>query len=205
MKLHEAESPNARRVHVFMAEKGIEIPRVPVDIRAGENLGAEFLARNPMGRVPVLELDDGSHISESVAICRYLEGLHPEPCLFGEGPLETATVEMWNRRAELNFAMNAAMAFRNISGFFEDRETCVPEWGQVCAEEAKKKLGVFDEQLSRSEYLAGDRFTIADISLGVFYGFASVIEKMAQVDFELQRPSLVRWFGEISKRPSFAG
>lgn len=204
MKLHEAESPNARRVHVFMNEKGIDLPRVAVDIRGGENLTPAYLAKNPMGRVPVLELDDGSFLAESVAICRYLEGVHPEPNLFGEGPLETATVEMWNRRAEINFALNAAMAFRNISGFFKDRETCVPEWGQVCAEEAKSKLGVFEEQLSRTEYLAGERFTIADISLGVFYGFASLVEKMAKVDFELARPHLTRWYGQVGKRPSFA-
>ncbi|MGH0030847.1 MAG: glutathione S-transferase family protein [Myxococcota bacterium] len=204
MKLHEAESPNARRVHVFMAEKGIDIPRVPVDIRAGENLSPEYLAKNPMGRVPTLELDDGSFLAESVAICRYLEGLHPEPCLFGKGALEQARIEMWNRRAELNFAMPAASAFRNISGFFKDRETCVPEWGRVCAEEAKSKLGVFEEQLGRSRFLAGDEFSIADISMGVFYGFANVVEKMAGVDLELARPNLQRWNEELSKRPSFA-
>lgn len=204
MKLHEAESPNARRVWIFMAEKGVDCPRVPVDIRGAENLTPEYLAKNPMGRVPVLELDDGTFLSESVAICRYLEGQHPDPCLFGEGSVETATVDMWNRRAELNFGMNAAMAFRNISGFFKDREPCVPEWGQVCAEEAKSKLGVFEEQLGRSEYLAGDRFTIADISLGVFYGFAPLVQKMASVDFDLERPNLVRWYGQVSKRKSFA-
>ena len=204
MKLHEAESPNARRVWIFMKEKGIDCERVAVDIRAGENLKPEFLAKNPMGRVPVLELDDGSFLAESVAICRYLEGLHPEPCLFGSGPLETATVEMWNRRAELNFGLNAAMAFRNISGFFKDRETCVPEWGQVCAKEAKSKLAVFEDQLAKSDYLAGDRFSIADISMGVFYGFAGMIEKMAQVDFELDRPNLKRWYELVSKRPSFS-
>ena len=204
MKLYEAESPNARRVWIFMKEKGVDFERVPVDIRAGENLTPEYLAKTPMGRVPVLELDDGSFLSESVAICRYLEFLHPDPCLFGEAGLEAARVEMWNRRAELNFAMNAASAFRNITGFFKDRETCMPEWGKVCAEEAKSKLGIFEEQLGRSEYLAGDRFSIADISMGVFYGFAEMIEKMAKVDFELGRPNLARWYEQLSKRPSFA-
>ncbi len=204
MKLHESESPNARRVWIFMKEKGIDCERVPVDIRAGENLKPEYLAKNPMGRVPVLELDDGSFLAESVAICRYFESLHPAPCLFGADGLEAAKIEMWNRRAELNFAMNAAGAFRNITGFFKDRETCVPEWGRICAEEAKSKLGVFEDQLSRSEYLAGDRFSIADISMGVFYGFAGMIEKMAKVDFDLDRPNLKRWHEQISKRPSFA-
>lgn len=204
MRLHEAESPNARRVWVFMKEKGIEIERVPVDIRAGENLTAEYLAKNPMGRVPVLELDDGTFLSESVAICRYLESLHPDPCLFGADGREAALIEMWNRRAELNFAMNAASAFRNITGFFKDRETCVPEWGQVCAEEAKSKLGVFEDQLGQSEYLAGDSFSVADISMGVFYGFAGFIEQMAKVDLGLDRPNLKRWYATLSERPSFA-
>jgi len=204
MKLHEAESPNARRVRIFMAEKGIDCPSVAVDIRGGENLSPAFLEKNPIGRVPVLELDDGTYLSESVAICRYLEGLHPSPNLFGEGPKESATVEMWNRRAEFNFGLNAAMAFRNISGFFKDRETCVPEWGSVCAEEARSKLGVFEERLAESEYLAGDRFSIADISFGVFYGFADLVEKMAKIDLDRGRPHLRRWYEAISKRPSFA-
>jgi glutathione S-transferase len=205
MKLHEAESPNARRVWIFMKEKGIDCPRVPVDIRAGENLKPAYLAKNPMGRVPVLELDDGTFLSESVAICRYLEGLHPEPCLFGDGPLESAQVEMWNRRAELNFGHNTAMAFRYISGFFQDRETCVPEWGHVAAAEAKSKLGVFEARLGESEYLAGDQFSIADISMGVFYGFGTLVEKLAKIDLELGRPNLQRWYEQLSKRPSFAG
>jgi len=204
MKLHEAESPNARRVSIVLKEKGIDIPRVAVDIRGGENLTPEFLAMNPAGRVPVLELDDGIFISESVAISRYIEGLHPEPCLFGKGPEEAARVEMWNRRAELNYGLNAAMAFRNISGIFKDRETCVEEWGRVAADEAKDKLGMFEDQLGKSAFLAGGDFSIADITMGVFYGFSNLVEKMAGVDFGLDRPNLKRWYGELSSRPSFA-
>ncbi|MFT7651353.1 MAG: glutathione S-transferase, partial [Candidatus Azotimanducaceae bacterium] len=167
MKLHESPSPNARRVHIFMAEKGIEIERVAVDIRAGENIADEYRAKNPAGRVPTLELDDGTFLAESVAICRYLEGINPTPNLFGETPLEMATIEMWGRRAEINFMAEVAGAFRNITGFFKDRETCVAEWGQVCAEKAPKALEMFDTQLADTEYVAGDRFTIADITLGV--------------------------------------
>ena len=204
MKLHEAESPNARRVHIFLKEKGVEIPSVPVDIRAAENLSPEFLAKNPAGRVPVLELDDGPFLSESVAISRYIEALHPDPNLFGRGAEETARVEMWNRRAELNFGLNAAMAFRNISGFFKDRETCVEEWGRVCADEAKAKLAMFEDQLGKTAYLAGENFSIADISFGVFYGFSEMVEKMAGIDFDRDRPNLKRWYGELASRPSFA-
>ena len=139
MKLHESPSPNARRVHVFMAEKGIEMERVPVDIRAGENITPEFLAKNPGGRVPVLELDDGTFIGESVAICRYLEALQGEPDLFGEGALQSAQVEMWQRRVELNFMAEVAGAFRNITGFFKDRETCV-ESGAASVPKKRQKL-----------------------------------------------------------------
>ena len=204
MKLHEAESPNARRVWIFMAEKGIDISRVTVDIRAGENLTPEYRRMNPMGRVPVLELDDGSFLSESVAICRYLEAQHPEPCLFGAPGLAAAQVEMWNRRAEFNFGLNAAMAFRNITGFFKDREECMPEWGQLSAGEARKALDVFEARLGESPYLAGEDFSVADISLGVFYGFSFMVEKLAKIDLELGRPNLTRWYGDLNKRPSFA-
>ncbi len=200
MKLHESPSPNARRVHVFMAEKGIDMERVPVDIRGGENISPEYLAKNPAGRVPVLELDDGTFLGESVAICRYLEGLHPEPNLFGEGPLETALVDMWQRRVELNFMNEVAGAFRNITGFFKDRETCVAEWGQVCAEKAPKALTMFDDQLADSPYLAGDRFTIADITLVIALDFAKMVKVVDLPELD----NISRWYGEVSQRPSFA-
>jgi len=160
MKLYEAESPNALRVWIFMAEKGIEIPRVPVDIFKGGNLEPAYLAMNPMGRVPVLELDDGTYLSESVAICRYLEGVQPEPNLFGTDALEMARIEMWNRRAEFNFFANVAMAFRNLTGIFKDRETCVAEWGKVAAAEARIKAA--EERRARKLSIAlGAAITIA--------------------------------------------
>ena len=199
MKLHESPSPNARRVHIFMAEKGIEMERVSVDIRAGENIQADYLAKNPAGRVPVLELDDGTFLSESVAICRYLEGLHPDPNLFGSDPLQAATVEMWGRRAEINFMQNVAGAFRNITGFFKDRETCVKEWGEVCAEVAPKALTMFDDRLSQTQYLGGDQFSIADITLGVALDFADMVKVVAIP----QIANLDRWRAEISSRDSW--
>ena len=200
MKLYEAPSPNARRVHVFMAEKGIECDRVAVDIRAAENLSAEYLAKNPGGRVPLLELDDGTCIGESVAICRYMESVHPEPRLFGTDGVEAAKVEMWQRRAELGFLLEVAGAFRNITGFFKDRETCVAEWGQVCAERAPKMLAMFDEQLAQTTYLAGENFSIADITLVVALDFARMVKVV-------ELPELVnvdRWYAQVSARGSFA-
>ncbi len=200
MKLYESPSPNARRVQVFMAEKGIDCERVPVDIRAGENISAEYLAKNPGGRVPMLELDDGTFLSESVAICRYLEGLHPEPNLFGTTPLEVGTIEMWQRRVELNFMAEVAGAFRNITGFFKDRETCVAEWGQVCAEKAAKNIQMFDDQLADNEYLAGDRFTNADITLCIAVDFARMV-KVVEIP---ELANLERWHALVSQRPSLS-
>ena len=200
MKLHESPSPNARRVQVFMAEKGIDCERVAVDIRGGENISEAYLQKNPGGRVPMLELDDGTCISESVAICRYLEALHPEPNLFGSTPLEVAQIEMWQRRAELNFMAEVAGAFRNITGFFKDRETCVKEWGQVCAEKAPKALSMFDNQLANNAYLAGDTFSNADITLCIAIDFARQVKV---VDIP-ELSNLNRWHGEVSSRPSLA-
>ena len=200
MKLHESPSPNARRVAVFMAEKGIECERISVDIRAGENIQTEYLSKNPAGRVPVLELDDGTYISESIAICRYLEAIEPEPNLFGLEAIEIANVEMWQRRVELNLFLEIAGAFRNITGFFKDRETCLEEWGQVCAEKAPKALTMFDDQLSNSEYLAGDRFTVADITLAITLDFAEMV-KVAPL------PTLdhvARWRARVTSRASLA-
>lgn len=200
MKLHEAPSPNARRVHVFMAEKGIDCERVAVDIRGGENLSENFKAMNPAGRVPVLELDDGSFIGESVSICRYLEGVHPQPSLFGTDPKEAALIDMWQRRAEMNFMMNVAMAFRNITGFFKDRETCVEEWGEVSAKTTLDFVPMFDEQLSKTPFLAGEAFSIADITFGVAWGFAKQIKVVELPEL----PNIERWLAEVNARPSFS-
>jgi len=200
VKLHEAPSPNARRVQIFMAEKGLTIDRVAVDIRAGDNLGEAYLAKNPAGRVPTLELDDGTFIAESVAICRYLEALHPTPNLFGGSALEIATIEMWARRAEINFMTNIAGAFRNITGFFKDRETPVKQWGEVCAEVAPKALQMFDTQLTESPYLAGEKFSVADITLGVALDFADMVKVVPLPELS----AVSRWRKAVSARPSWA-
>jgi len=201
MKLHIAPSPNALRVEVFMQEKGIE-PFVSqtYDLRSGDNLSAEFRQMNPFGRVPVLELDDGTFLAESVAICRYLEGLHPEPALFGSTPLELAQVEMWNRRAELNFMLPAASSFRNLSGVFKDREKICEEWGLISAEVAAAALAVFDEHLASSTFLAGDAFSVADITFAIAVNFAERV----QVDLPYDLANIARYRQTIAARPSFA-
>ncbi|MEM1231535.1 MAG: glutathione S-transferase family protein [Pseudomonadota bacterium] len=200
MQLHESNpAPNSRRVHIFMDEKDVEISRVNVDLRAGENLTPEFKAMNPMGRIPVLELDNGRFIAESVAICRYLEELHPSPRLFGNTPESKATIEMWNRRAENNFMMSVAMAFRNISGIFKDREEISAEWGAISARVAADLVPVFDEQLSRNEFLAGDEFSIADITFLVAYEFAGRV----QVEVP-ELPNIDRWLADMKTRSSYS-
>jgi glutathione S-transferase len=134
-----------------------------------------------------------------VAICRYFEGLHPQPCLFGTEPLEQATIEMWNRRAELNFMMPAAQAFRNLTGFFKDREKVSKEWGAISLEAAADALARFDEALSDRQYLAGDAFSIADISFGVALVFAQQI----QLELPFDLPNIARYLDQINARPGF--
>ncbi|MEM8768284.1 MAG: glutathione S-transferase family protein [Pseudomonadota bacterium] len=201
MKLFEAQgTPNARRVHIFMAEKGIELPREAVDLRGGENIGEAFKAKNPFGRIPVLELDDGTCIAESVAICRYFEGTNPEPPLFGTDTLNQAQVEMWNRRAEIGFLMNVAMAFRNLTGFFKDREKVSQEWGAISQEVAADSIRLFDAHLADSEFLAGDSLSIADITLCCAYDFGRAVK----VELPDDLPNLSRWHETLSARPSFS-
>ncbi len=197
MKLHDAAgTPNGRRVALFMAEKGIDLPRVQVDLRGGENLTAAFRAKNPFGRIPVLELDDGTCIAESVAICRYLEGLYPTPALFGTDARSQADIEMWNRRAELNFLMSVAMAFRNLTGFFKDRERTCREWGEISQADAGAALRLFDTHLAGNRYLAGDTFSIADITLYCAHDFAHAVKLKLPTDL----PHVARWHALLTAR-----
>jgi len=191
-------SPNGRRVNIGVAEKGIEIDKQEIDLAGAENLSADFKARNPFGRVPVLELDDGSYLSESVAITRYLDALHPAPPLFGTTDLEQSLIEMWGRRVELNLLMPVAQAFRNLSGFFKDREKISNEWGQISAEIARDAVPLFDDQLAKTQFIAGDSFSVVDISLLCTLDFAKATRQ--ELPFDL--PNLSRWYAAVSARPS---
>jgi glutathione S-transferase len=185
-------------VHIFAAEKGIELPRVEVDIGAAENRGAGFRRLNPMGLVPVLELDDGSYLAETVAICRYLEGLRPEPELLGRDAREQAFVEMWQRRAELEVALPVFATFQNTHEFFKGRIEQVPEFGEVSRRKALERLAWLDGELSGRPYVAGERFTIADITLLVAVDFGRVCGIRLQPD----QAHLARWHADVSARPS---
>ncbi|MBP6520714.1 glutathione S-transferase [Shewanella sp.] len=200
MKLYElAPTPSARRVSIFLAEKGIEVPRVNVDIRGGENLSAEFKAKSVNGRIPLLELDDGSYLCESVAICRYLDEIHPsERSLFGNTPLERAKVEMWQRIIELQGLMVGFQAFRNLSGVYKDRENCVESWGVESRQRVIDFLPTLDQQLNTSAFVAADAFSIADISAYVFISFI----KNLDIEVADNLPHLKAWFNTMAQRPA---
>ena len=199
MKLYDsALAPSPRRVRIFLAEKGIEVPKVEIDIAKAENRQPEFLVKNPMGGVPVLELDDGSFIAESVAICRYFEETNPEPPLMGVGAEDRAKVEMWQRRMELEVAVPCMQSFRNTHDFFKGRIPQVPEWGAVSKEAAIKRLPWLDEELADRPFVAGDSFTIADITLLVGIDFGRV----TQIRIDPGQKNLARWYEDVSSRPS---
>lgn len=202
MKLYDGgKAPNPRRTRIFLAEKGITVPIEPVDIMAQEHKTPDFTAKNPLQRVPVLVLDDGTCISESIAICRYFEALRPEPPLFGQGALEVAMVEMWNRRAELNFLFIVAHAFRHLHPAMKELEVPqVPAWGEANKPRAVEFLRVLDRELGGREFVAGDRYTVADITTMVGYDFL----KVAKIAVPEELANVRRWHAGVSARPSAA-
>jgi glutathione S-transferase len=199
MKLYDnPRAPNTRRVRIFLAEKGISIDSDLVDLVAADNLKPAFKKMNPCGRVPVLALDDGSYLSESVAICRYFEETQPEPALFGSGALERATVEMWNRRVEHNVLGPVAHYFRHTTGFFADREQLVKEWGEINEPLAQAGFDLLEQRLTEADYLAGDHFSIADITALCTLDFAAFVG----LEPFNNRPQLTGWHQRLSSRPS---
>jgi glutathione S-transferase len=199
VKLYDsAMAPNPRRVRIFLAEKGIEVPTVQVDLGKAENREPDYLAKNPMGGVPILELDDGTIIAESVAICRYFEQKQPDPPLMGVGGDDCARVEMWQRRMELEIAVPIMGTFRNTHDFFKGRITQVPEYGAVLKENAFKRLEWIDGELADRPFVAGDRFTIADITLLIAIDFGRV----SQIGIQPDQKNLSRWYDAVSTRPS---
>ncbi|WP_407333759.1 glutathione S-transferase family protein [Enterovibrio sp. 27052020O] len=201
MKLYEkGPAPSARRVSLFMAEKGIEIPRVDVDIRGGENISDAFKAISVTGRIPALELDDGTTLCESIAICRYLDVAFPtDHALFGDSAVTIGQVEMWNRIAELQGLFTAFQAFRNLTGIYNDRERCVDAWGEESKQRVIEFLPLMENRLAQSPYLAGDRFSVADITAYVMCGFI----KNMDIHIDESLPSILAWQQKLSKRPAF--
>jgi glutathione S-transferase len=199
MKLYDSVmAPNPRRVRIFLAEKGVTVPTVQVDIGKAQNRAAEYLALNPLGGVPILELDDGTIVAESVAICRYFEETNPNPPLMGTDARDRALVEMWQRRMELGLLSNTTGCFRNTHAFFKGRIPQVPEYGAVCKEAAAKQFTWLDGELAKTRFVAGDRYTIADITALVAIDFG----KVSDIRLQPEQKNLARWYQEVSTRPS---
>ena len=199
MKIYDSEiAPNPRRVRIFLAEKNVSVPYERIDLRASANRDPAFLKKNRLGLVPVLELDDGTCIAESVAICRYFEEIHPEPPLMGTDARDRALVEMWNRRMELDLFRWVGDTFAHTAEFFRNRIRQVPAYAETTRERALGQLGWLDGVFADRPFAAGERFTIADIT--------------ALVAIELGTPSvfriapgqkhLARWYEQVASRPS---
>ena len=197
IETHAAPSP--RRVNIFLAEKGIEVPREEVNMMVDDLKSGDFAKLNPWGRVPVLILDDGRAISETVAICRYFEEISPEPPLFGTGPIGKAEVEMWNRRIE-NGLYNAVFAvFRHLHPKMAHLEVPqIAEWGEANKEKVAHELKLIDARLSQSRFIAGDAYSIADITTLVAIDFM----KPARLGRPDGFTNVLRWHEEVSARPS---
>jgi len=202
MKLFDGgKAPNPRRVRVFLAEKGIDVPLAPVDMGAMGHRGPEVAERNPLRRLPVLELDDGTVITESVAICRYFEEIQPEPPLFGTGALGRARVEERQRRMELNLMMPVAHAFRHIHPAMKEWEVPqIAEWGEANKPKALDFLALLDRELAGREFAAGDGYSIADITGLIAIDFM----KPARIALPEELGNVRRWYAAISARPSAA-
>ena len=200
MKLYDGgRAPNPRRVRVFLAEKDISVPLVPVDMGAMGHKGEEMTSRNPLQRLPVLELDDGTIITESIAICRYFEALNPDPPLFGKGALEEARTEMWQRRMELNLLACVAAVFRHTHPAMLQWEVPqVKEWGEANRPKVMDFLAILDKELAGREFAAGDAFSVADITGMIAVDFM----KPAKLIVPEEMTHVRRWHSALAARPS---
>jgi glutathione S-transferase len=203
MKLYDVTAaPNPRRVRIFLAEKGITVPMVQVDMRKGEHKAADFMLKNPSGKVPVLELDDGTCIAESVAICRYFEALHPAPSLFGATPVALGRIEMANRQLEFELSapigaawVNGPIVAQMAPGRFKQNPQA-KETGEAAARSMYKRL---DRELGQHQFMADDAYSIADITALCMIDFAAA---MVDLKPDASLTNLWRWHADVASRPS---
>ena len=200
MKLYDTKTaPNPRRTRIFLAEKGIDVPAEQVDIMTQQHKSPEYTAINPLQRMPALVLDDGTVICESLAICRYFEALRPDPPLFGKGAKEIGLVEMWSRRTENNFFATVAAVFRHLHPAMKELEVPqVPAWAEANKPRVMAFLEILDAQLANNEFVAGDRYSVADITALVTADFM----KPARLSIPDQLVNVKRWYAAVSARPS---
>jgi glutathione S-transferase len=200
MKLYDSIGPNPRVVRMFLAEKGVSLPRETVDLMRGENRSGPHLQRNPAGQMPCLELDDGSFLSEILPICEYLEEKHPRPTLLGDTPEERARTRMWVRRIDLNIVEPMANGFRYGEGLalFKDRIHVIPQAADDLKAIAREKLAWLDGLMDGNEWIAGERFTLADVFLFAFLDFGRTVGQ----GLDAKLAWLPRWFERVAARPS---
>ena len=202
MKLYQSIGPNPRVVNMFLAEKGVDVPRAPVDLLAGENRREPYLSVNPAGQTPALELDDGSVIPEITPLCEYLDEVHPEPSLVGKTPKERAETRMWTRRIDLNICEPLANGFRYSQGLalFQPRMRCLPEAADGLKAIAQDKLTWLDGLIAGKTFVAGERLTLADILLFCFLDFSAGVGQPINQD----NKNIVAWYERMKARPSAA-
>ena len=191
-------APNPRRVQAFLDEKGIELPRDEIDLATRAHYTPEHLAKFGTHHLPGMILDDGSTLTETMAICRYVEALHPEPNLMGRDPLEVARVEMWQRRVEFMVMLPVAFVFRHAHPSMAGLETQIPAWSEANRPRVMQGLSLLDRRLQETAFIAGDRFTVADISAYVSLDFMRVTKIAIPEDHE----ALLRWRAALAERPS---
>jgi glutathione S-transferase len=196
---HDPRAPNPRRVRIFLAEKGVAYDTIEVSIAAAQHQSPEFRKKNPLSLLPVLELPDGKVLRESMAICRYVEELHPEPNLLGSDAWERAQIEQWNRHAELELLFPIAQVFRNTHAFWNGRIKQAPEFGAIMRDLVGARIDWFEGELGDRDYLAGPRFTVADITALCAIDFGKICNLRIGAD---THPHLAAWHARVSGRPS---
>lgn len=197
---HTARAPNPRRTDIFLAEKCVEIERVPIDLLAGDHKHPDYLARTGVPQVPALELSDGTVLVEAPAICRFIEALHPEPNMLGRDPLEAAVIESWQRRVEFRVMQTVAFAFRHTNPHMAALESQCADWGAVNAGRIDERLDELDRRLQGREWIAADRLTIADITAVVAIDFLRILKRGVPEGMTALRD----WHARMRARPSTA-
>lgn len=202
MKLYNGLSPNGLRVAAFMHEKGIDIPVVKIDVMQGETRTTAHLLRNTLGEIPVLELDDGTYISESIAICRYLESLYPKPALFGNNAVDAAKIEMWNRRMEQQIMGPCAQFGLHVIPIFADKIEQMPDYADTQKRLLEQKWQWLESELADGrEFIAGKQFSIADITGMAALMICGFLDAL-QIPKEL--PHVAAWANGVQRRSSYS-
>ena len=203
MKLYNSVGPNPRMVRMFMAEKGLDVPKVEVDLRGGENRREPYLKVNPSGQMPALELDDGTVLAEITAICEYVDEIKKDtPSLIGDTPAERAATRMWTRRIDLNIAEPGSNGFRFSEGLklFQNRVRCIPQAADDLKATARDKLVWLDGLMGSNAFVTGKKLTMADILLFAFLDFARTVGQ----PLDPACKNLTAWFARMKARPSAA-